>query len=961
MALLDKTRLMKILGLPRKVGKPTQEGQVGSDQTGLIIGSSTDGSRKVGEADTGKVVFYNTATGDDGTGAGTSGNPYLTYARAAQDIDGSTKTWVEQQDSANLDLSGEPLIVNVQAALTTISEITGIPDESTIAFTEVDSYAAEAHATGYGNNVFLMTTGIASGGVSFTIKRSTDEGATWGDVVVLYTGANPPASGSSLTFHDGVWIMTSGKEIFRSTDDGLTWAIQTHGFTPAGLSMSNSFAGDGVFYAIGIDSSGSPIAKIETSPDGITWTDRALPTTPTTETDALVHGAYGNGVAIAIALNQTGLDGNTSGFRSTDGGVTWTAIDWADLNFTDSLGDPDTRGLAFHNGKFMIVGPNNGGNIENVTSTDGVTWALQAGTFAAFTIEGLEAGAGVFIAHGTDNLQKSEDGVSWAAITFSFPASSIVRRRGLAYGTKTFAMNVRAGSGTVGRIAQSDDLGVLGVAGFDINLASYIHGGDQIQCSFDSQTVWAGIGSIINCAMTDADVITDGDQIESTYDSASTLNGSNLLSATWTNSEFLGPVRLSGSIDIDTCDFTPAAGKALVVGSTVTIDQTLIESEDDNALEATTNNIQISNSIIRCNTTGFIPLTIVGFAAVVKDIFIEFCTIKAVSLAEDTAVSLDNDGGTGLEQMHNNIVEGGIVATELVTPMLIESGAVRGSIIGALPKPGKVFSTDPLFLSDADLRLQRESGYSDTALADFDSPLVKSAILGDNGSISILTVTSGQVRDMGAFNFDDSAVSEEFTLALDIPKAEGITITPINRSSIHLAVSGVYDQYNDIDRRGERLKTSYRQSTTREVIAFFEEIERRDRTGRVSIALDLNDTFPLPSIIADGVHTIGTVIVNIDPADIWLNSYVIIGGEDYGISFALNADNNKAVREVTQLILMRPIEVAIADDESLAMEFPQGDGEFIYEVDKNPGYTRVESVEANGNVMNFSMTFSKKK
>ena len=76
-----------------------------------------------------------------------------------------------------------------------------------------------------------------------------------------------------------------------------------------------------------------------------------------------------------------------------------------------------------------------------------------------------------------------------------------------------------------------------------------------------------------------------------------------------------------------------------------------------------------------------------------------------------------------------------------------------------------------------------------------------------------------------------------------------------------------------------------------------------------------------------------------------------IGGEEYGIVYALNAANEKAVESVTQLVLSRPLVAAIADDEVLTMDFPEGFGEYLYEVLKNPGFTRKDSTQPDGIVI----------
>ncbi|KKL83386.1 hypothetical protein LCGC14_1975260, partial [marine sediment metagenome] len=492
-------------------------------------------------------------------------------------------------------------------------------------------------------------------------------------------------------------------------------------------------------------------------------------------------------------------------------------------------------------------------------------------------------------------------------------------------------------------------------------LSSFLHDGELINCSFSGQTSWLAIsGDQVACEFIDSNVAVVGGMLDCIYDADSIIAANTLVAAVWENSIFDSAVTISGtSVTILKTTMAPATGIALKAILDIDIDQSLLISIDDNAVEVIANLVKLSNNEIRSNTTGKIPLTITGIAAALKDIYVEFCTIKAATVTTDVAVKMDNIGGTGLEQMHNNIIEGGITATELTTPMTVTSGSVRGTIIGALNTP-KLISTDPLFLSSSDLRVQRESGYIDTNPKDFDSPMVRAARTDDNASISILTVTSGQVRDFGAYSFDDSAVSSEFTFAKDIPKPEMIQFLPVSHSAVHEGVSGPYDQYNDTDRRGERLIMKYRKGTTMDVYAVFDMIERLSRDGKVYLAIDLADRIELPSIIAFGAQSAGVVVLNIDAANIWNNAYIQIGGLDYAIVYSMNALNEVAVRDVTQIVLQRPLETDVVDDEVLTMDQPFGLGDYVYEVGKNPGFTRIDS-SSEDNIGSFGMSFVRKK
>ena len=168
--------------------------------------------------------------------------------------------------------------------------------------------------------------------------------------------------------------------------------------------------------------------------------------------------AYGNGTFIAVG-------GHGRMARSTDNGVTWTAIpaSTSGSTFGDDV-NGEIRDIAYGNGTFIAVGMN-----TSARSTDnGVTWTAIPGIFG----DGIIYGSSTFIAVGSSGTmaRSTDGGVTWTVIpggsetsgsTFltSMPGSATVVIRSIAYSNGTFIA-----VGNFGRMARSTDGGVTWIA-----------------------------------------------------------------------------------------------------------------------------------------------------------------------------------------------------------------------------------------------------------------------------------------------------------------------------------------------------------------------------------------------------------------------------------------------------------------------------------------------------------------
>lgn len=170
---------------------------------------------------------------------------------------------------------------------------------------------------GFGNGVIIGT------GLDKKLWKSTDDGSTWATVKTL-TGTLPGSEAWSGTpaYSNGTWLVyshdsnASVSRVYRSTDDGATW-------TPATVTVRiNSMAGDGAGnWAANLAAATSPNNYAVSTDDGVTWS--------TPGHTAITNGwdsstmRYVNGAFVAKAVHT--ISPFTNAIQSsTDGGNNWT-------------------------------------------------------------------------------------------------------------------------------------------------------------------------------------------------------------------------------------------------------------------------------------------------------------------------------------------------------------------------------------------------------------------------------------------------------------------------------------------------------------------------------------------------------------------------------------------------------------------------------------------------------------
>jgi len=191
--------------------------------------------------------------------------------------------------------------------------------------------------------------------------------------------------------------------------------------------LVNIAFGNGLFVAL-VDGNAS---QVYTSPDGINWTPRTVPSGWWTDV------IYASGQFVATARNY-----GTGEVMTSPDGITWTS--------RTAPGDESWMGLTYGNGRYVAVSFGPGDRV--MSSTDGINWTPHAAT-AAYSWDGVAYGNGRFVAvaeeNATDSVMTSTDGMNWTPVTMP---SAIILREVIYAGGQFVAI-----SDVGGRVATSPD------------------------------------------------------------------------------------------------------------------------------------------------------------------------------------------------------------------------------------------------------------------------------------------------------------------------------------------------------------------------------------------------------------------------------------------------------------------------------------------------------------------------
>lgn len=246
----------------------------------------------------------------------------------------------------------------------------------------------------YGNGVLWM--GAAST-YNATAYISLDAGATWTYAAMPTHYEKCPtifANGNFTYLATQDWTGTSWDFVISA--DGVNWTVHSGVLSTAGFSFTNIAYGNGIYVALTWDNT------YFTSPNGITWTERTM---PSGAYPAFITYSSGAGKFATVELNNVVCS-------STDG-INWTKTTVA-LSGTVAMTGIVATDVGFAASQHV----NYSSQYRTYTSTDGITWAERFFPSTNYTVAcvwwtgtklvALNVGNGV-------SYTSSNYGVTWSA------------------------------------------------------------------------------------------------------------------------------------------------------------------------------------------------------------------------------------------------------------------------------------------------------------------------------------------------------------------------------------------------------------------------------------------------------------------------------------------------------------------------------------------------------------------
>jgi hypothetical protein len=297
-----------------------------------------------------------------------------------------------------------------------------------------------------------------------------------------------------------------------------------------------------------------------------------------------------------------------------------------------------------------------------------------------------------------------------------------------------------------------------------------------------------------------------------------------------------------------------------------------------------------------------------------------------------------NASETAYERIRDCLVEGGIVANY---PVNVTGRANVQGLSTNVNFGADVTHNDPKFVNTTDYQLQfQTNGYARNSLA--------------VGRSNLYFNSAGDPRDIGAWSYVESAVSYFYSKSAEIYK--GFISHELEEVvSEQQGDSGEISVYGNVNRLKEAVTLNYPSSRTAERAVF--EYMRFVADKKVKISIDPEWDGNAITVVVNGNQSAGVEFLTVDATAIFDGEWLTIAGKKY---FIYRASPNKTA--ATKLILDRPLEDAVTDNDVISANYPTGAGEYDYAAIGKLNLSRkdMSAFEVEGWRSGFSVRFVRK-
>jgi hypothetical protein len=252
----------------------------------------------------------------------------------------------------------------------------------------------------------------------------------------------------SHAFGANTWVALDGQlttpqttPMAMTSPSGATWTTRTisHAAWSHVVFGNNQFVGVGSGFST--DGSAWVAPFIATSPNGITWTNRTVTLSGAT-VSYLDNVAYGNGIYVATGAKRVGNQSHIPLMITSPDGINWT-----ERSMPTSLNGILGR-VVFINNTFIALRGNWGSGRNLFTSTNGTAWTERTLPEDAMIYD-IDYGNGVYVAVGyTSDLFISSNLTTWTRDP-SPPSFLTKGFRSIAYGKNKFVAIRTNGDGII--------------------------------------------------------------------------------------------------------------------------------------------------------------------------------------------------------------------------------------------------------------------------------------------------------------------------------------------------------------------------------------------------------------------------------------------------------------------------------------------------------------------------------